>query len=458
MSGSSLPGDDGPAPVDGKADLIAYMEDGCKPREAWRIGTEHEKFAFRLSGLRPLPYADSPGIRDVLAGLTRFGWEPVYEGENVIALSGKSGESITLEPGGQVELSGAPVETIHQTCAEVREHLQQVRSIGKQLGIAMMGMGFNPKWTRDDMPWMPKDRYTIMRDYMPRKGAHGLDMMLRTCTVQVNLDFLSEADMVRKFRVGLALQPVVTAMFANSPFVEGKPSGYLSYRSHLWTDTDPDRCGMMPFVFDDGFGFESYVEWMLDVPMYFVYRGGAYIDASGQSFRDFLDGKLPALPGERPRLADWSDHLTTVFPEVRLKKFLEMRGADGGPWRRLCALPAFWVGLLYDDTALDAAWELVKDWSVEEMAALRDAVPRDGLDAKIRNHTVLDLARAAVNLSREGLKRRARTDMWGGDESQFLATLEQIVDAGVSPAEAKLAAYDGRWEGNTDRAFEEYAY
>ena len=453
-----MPGDEGSTPVNGKADLIAYMEAGCKPREAWRIGTEHEKFAFRLSDLRPLPYADSPGIRDVLDGLTRFGWEPVHEGDNVIALKGKNGDSITLEPGGQVELSGAPVETIHQTCAEVREHLQQVRGIGKDLGIAMMGIGFNPKWTRDDMPWMPKDRYAIMRDYMPRKGAHGLDMMLRTCTVQVNLDFLSEADMVRKFRVGLALQPVATAMFANSPFVEGKPSGYLSYRSHLWTDTDPDRCGMMPFVFDDGFGFESYVEWMLDVPMYFVYRGGAYIDASGQSFRDFLYGRLPALPGERPTLADWSDHLTTVFPEVRLKKFLEMRGADGGPWRRLCALPAFWVGLLYDDTALDAAWELVKDWDVEEMAALRQAVPREGLEAKIRNHTVLDLARIAVNLSRDGLKQRARADMWGADESQFLATLEQIVDAGVSPAESKLAAFHGRWEGNTDRAFEEYAY
>ncbi len=444
--------------MDGKADLIAYMEAGCKPREAWRIGTEHEKFAFRPSDLRPLAYADTPGIRDVLMALAHYGWQPVYEGENVVALTGGKGDSITLEPGGQVELSGAAVETIHQTCAEVQAHLRQVRAVGKKLGIAMMGMGFNPKWAREDVQWMPKERYAIMRAYMPTKGAHGLDMMLRTTTVQVNLDFATEADMVRKFRVGLALQPVATAMFANSPFAEGRPSGYLSYRSHMWTDTDPDRCGMLPFVFEDGFGFERYVDWMLDVPMYFVYRDGTYIDASGQSFRDFLDGRLPALPGVLPTLADWSDHLTTVFPEVRLKKFLEMRGADGGPWRRLCALPAFWVGLIYDDTALDAASDLVKDWSVAEMAALREAVPRDGLDATIRNHSVLDLARTTLSLSREGLKRRARTDMWGADESHFLATLEQIVDTGLTPAEYKLAAFDGRWEGNIDRAFEEYAY
>jgi len=442
-------------------ELVAYLEAGCKPAADWRIGTEHEKFAFTLGDHRPLAYEranGTAGIRDVLEGLTRFDWQPVYEGQHVIALKGADGASITLEPGGQVELSGAMLATIHQTCEEVQEHLRQVREVGRELGIAMMGMGFNPKWSRDEVPWMPKGRYGIMRAYMPTKGDHGLDMMLRTCTVQVNLDFASEADMVKKFRVALALQPVATALFANSPFADGRPTGYQSYRSLAWTDTDPDRTGMMPFVFEDGFGFERYVEWMLDVPMYFVYRDGTYIDASGQSFRDFLAGRLPALPGERPTMSDWADHLTTVFPEVRLKQFLEMRGADGGPWRRLCALPALWVGLLYDGPTLDAAWDIVKDWTIGEMEALRVEVPKQGLMAPFRNRTVLDLARDTLCLARQGLKARNRLDFWGGDETHFLATLEQIVDSGVTPAENKLAAFHGRWQGDIDRAFEEYAY
>lgn len=441
-----------------KSGLTAYLAAGCKPRDLWRIGTEHEKFAFRLDDHSPLAYDSRPGIRDVLNALTRFGWQPVCENGNVIALSGTNSATVSLEPGGQVELSGAAVETIHQTCEEVNQHLRQVREICKELDIAMMGMGFNPKWRREDMHWMPKERYRIMQNYMPTRGDHGLDMMLRTCTVQVNLDYSDEDDMVRKFRIGLALQPVVTAMFANSPFVEGKVAGYLSYRSHMWTNTDPDRCGMMPFVFEDGFGFERYVEWMLDVPMYFVNRDGKYIDAAGQSFRDFMDGRLPALPGERPTLSDWEDHLTTAFPEVRLKTFLEMRGADGGPWRRLCALPAFWIGLLYDQAALNAAWELVKDWSVAEMAMLRAEVPRHGLATTFRNRTVLDLARDALGMSREGLRSRACIDSWGQDETIYLATLEQIVDSGLSPADNKLAAFHGRWNGEIDRAFEEYVY
>src|SRR5690606_16169634 len=311
-----------------------------KPRERWRIGTEHEKFVFRRRDLRRADYES--GIRPLLEGLTRFGWTPVLENGNPIALC--QGEaSISLEPGGQLELSGAPLETIHQTCAEVGQHLKQVREVTEELGLGMLGMGFDPKWRRDDVPWMPKGRYRIMREYMPKRGKLGLDMMLRTCTVQVNLDFSDEADMVRKFRASLALQPIATALFAASPFVEGKPTSFQSWRSHVWTDTDPDRCGMLPFVFEEGFGFERYVDWMLDVPMYFVYRDGRYIDASGQSFRDFMEGRLPALPGERPQMGDWTDHLTTAFPEVRLKRYLEMRGADGGPWDRLCALPAFWV-------------------------------------------------------------------------------------------------------------------
>ncbi len=444
--------------VESRAQLIEWFESGGKPSDAWRIGTEHEKFAFRTDDLSPLPYEGNPGIRDLLTGLQRFGWEPIFEGDNVIALKGENGANVSLEPGGQFELSGAPLETIHQTCEELHEHLRQLRIINKELGVSMLGIGFHPKLKREEVPWMPKGRYKIMREYMPKKGSLGLDMMLRTCTVQVNLDFADEADMVRKFRVGMALQPVCTALFANSPVLEGKPSGYLSLRSQIWTDTDPDRSGILPFAFEDGFGFERYVDYALDVPMYFVYRDGAYIDASGQSFRDFMRGELPALPGELPTMTDWADHTTTIFPEVRLKKYIEMRGADGGPWRRLCALPAYWVGLLYDTPALDAAWDLVKDWTAEEVVGMRNAVPAQGLNAPFRDGTLLDIARRSLEISRCGLKNRNRLDFWGEDECHFLATLEQSADSGLTPAENKLAAYHGRWDENVDRAFEEYAY
>ncbi|HYE48547.1 MAG TPA: glutamate--cysteine ligase [Azospirillaceae bacterium] len=446
------------APVTDRRQLVEYLEQGCKPPEDWRIGTEHEKFAFRLSDKRPLPYDGADGIGEILRQLAaRFGWEPVYEGENVIALL-KAQANITLEPGGQFELSGAPLATIHQTCGEVGEHLSQVRQIGADLGIGMIGLGFNPKWRRDEIPWMPKGRYKIMREYMPKKGTMGLDMMTRTCTVQVNLDFRSEADMVKKFRVSLALQPIATALFANSPFKEGRPNGFQSLRSHVWTDTDNDRCGDLPFVFEDGFGFERYADHALGVPMYFVYRDGTYNDASGQSFRDFLQGRLPAMPGELPLMTDWADHLTTLFPEVRLKRFLEMRGADGGPWKRLCALPALWVGLLYDDTALDAAWDMVKDWTEEERAGLRRDVPRLGLDAPFRQGRVQDLARRTVEIAREGLRGRARTAGMGDDETIYLETLAQIADSGITSSTELLRKFEGEWGGDVDRLYEEYAY
>jgi glutamate--cysteine ligase len=444
--------------IESKAQMIEWFEAGNKPPEAWRIGTEHEKFAYRIDDHKPLAYDSSPGIRDLLVGMQRFGWKPVLEEGNVIALSGDNGANISLEPGGQFELSGAPVETLHQTCDEVQEHLRQIREVNKDLGVAMIGIGFHPDLRREDAPWMPKGRYKIMRDYMPKKGSMGLDMMLRTCTVQVNLDFASEADMVRKMRVSMALQPIATALFANSPFREGEATSYVSLRSHVWTDVDADRSGILPFVFEDGFGFERYVDYALDVPMYFVVRDGKYIDASGQSFRDFLDGKLPALPGEKPTMGDWIDHTTTLFPEVRLKQFLEMRGADGGPWRRICALPAFWVGLLYDSVALDASWELIKDWTADEVTEMRNAVPATGLATPFRNRAVIDIARDVLEISRLGLKNRARLDFWSQDESHFLSTLEQIVDSGITPAENKLAAFNGRWGHSVDRAFEEYAY
>ena len=438
--------------------LVEHLASGCKPREAWRIGTEHEKFGFRVADLSPLPYEGSDGIGVLLQQLAEnFGWQPDYEGDKVIALK-RGGCSITLEPGGQFELSGDLLENLHQTCNEVHTHLAEVRSIAEPMGLGFVGLGFHPRATRDEIPWMPKGRYRIMRDYMPKVGSLGLDMMKRTCTVQVNLDFDSEQDMVEKFRVSLALQPIATALFANSPFVEGKPSGYLSYRSHIWTDTDADRTGLLPFVFEDGFGFERYAEWMLDVPMYFVRRNGRYIDSAGQSFRDFLDGRLPALPGEVPTMADWEDHLTTAFPEVRLKRFLEMRGADGGPWKSLCALPAFWVGLLYDPRALSACVDLVRDWSLEDMQGLREAVTRQGLQATIGGRSVQDLARELLELAHRGLAARKRYNAAGDDETGFLRTLRDTVESGRTPADRLLERYHGDWHEQVEPLFREQAY
>jgi glutamate--cysteine ligase len=454
----SAPSLSGGAPITDKRQLVEYLAGGCKPPREWRIGTEHEKFVFRLKDHSTVPYDGPDGIRALLQGLTRYGWKPVYDADTIVGLSDSGGGAISLEPGGQFELSGAPIETLHQTCKEVTEHLTQVRAVTSELGLGMLGLGFHPTAKREDVPWMPKRRYAVMRRYMPLKGKLGHDMMLRTCTVQVNLDFDSERDMVRKTRMSLALQPIAVALFAASPFVEGKPSGYLSYRSHVWTDVDPDRTGMLPFVFEPGFGFERYVDYMLDVPMYFVYRDGAYVDVAGQSFRDFIAGRLPGLPGAVPAMSDWIDHLTTVFPEVRLKRFLEMRGADGGPWRRLCALPALWTGLFYDGVALDAACDLVADWTQEERDRLRSEIPRSGLKTPFRRGTVRDVAVAVVDIARAGLRRRKRLDGAGQDESHFLETLAEIAAAGRTPAEQLLEDYETRWKHRIDPVFEQEAY
>lgn len=448
---------DSPA-IAGVADLARYLADGCKPKSAWRIGTEHEKFVFCRNSLKPLPYDGPKSIRALLEALIPEGWTPVFEGGNPIALTHADGSSITLEPGGQLELSGAPLETIHDTCVETSAHLNKLKAIAEPLGIGMIGLGFHPKWPREAFPWMPKGRYAIMRRYMPTRGTRGLDMMLRTCTVQVNLDFASEADMIKKFRVALALQPVATALFANSPFVEGKPNGFKSYRADVWTDTDPDRTGTPEFVFESGMGFERYVDYMLDVPMYFVHRGDRYVDASGQSFRDFMAGKLPALPGERPTLADWADHITTAVPEVRLKRYLEMRGADGSRWCHLCALPALWVGLLYDDAALDAAWDLAKAWTPADRFALAAVARRDGLAASFKCRPLDDLAREVLAIAREGLARRARRNDAGEDETKFLDVLEEIVATGHTQADELLDLYHGAWNGSVDPAFEAFSY
>jgi glutamate--cysteine ligase len=447
-----------PPPLEDFSELVAYIAAGAKPRDRWRIGTEHEKFAYRRADLGRLDYDGPQGIRTMLEGLQRFGWQPVREAGNIIALTMDSA-SITLEPGGQFELSGAPLDNVHQTCAEVHTHLAQVKAVAEEMDVGFLGLGFDPKWRRDDIPIMPKGRYNLMLGYMPTRGNLGPDMMLRSCTVQVNLDFGSEADMVQKFRIALALQPLTTALFANSPFTEGKPNGFLSFRSQVWTDTDPDRTGMLPFVFDGDMGYEAYARHALDVPMYFVYRDGEYLDARGQSFRDFMAGRLPALPGEKPTLKDWEDHLTTLFPEVRLKTFLEMRGADGGPWASLCALPALWVGLLYDQGAQDAAWDLIKHFSVEEMARIRAEVPRLGLATPLnQGGTLLDLAGPVLELAAAGLRARARPGAITGDETEYLATLQDTVAAGRTPAEILLERYKDAWNQSVDPIFTELAY
>jgi glutamate--cysteine ligase len=447
-------------PIGSQRELVDWIAQGVKPKPQWRIGTEHEKIPFYVEDLSPVPYEGRRGIRALLEGMEHLlGWEPILEGDHPIGLYDVTGGgAISLEPGGQFELSGAPVETLHDTASETNAHLAQVKEVARPLGIGFLAIGMSPKWTRDETPFMPKRRYEIMRNYMPKVGTRGLDMMFRTATVQVNLDFGSEADMVKKLRVSLALQPVATAMFANSPFTEGKLNGLVSMRSEIWRDTDKARSGMLPFAFEDGMSFERYVDYALDVPMYFVKRGSTYHDVAGASFRDLMDGKLAQLPGERATLSDWANHLSTLFPEVRLKRYLEMRGADVGPTERIAALSAFWTGLLYDEAALDGAWELVKTWSRADRQALRDKVPRQGLNAVIGNRTVRDVARDALLLSSRGLARRAHIDALGRDETVYLAPVEEIVASGRTAAEDLAAQYAGAWKKTVDPAFRELAY
>src|SRR5580693_7190114 len=447
-------------PIERREELVDWIAQGAKPKSRFRIGTEHEKFAFTLDNHQPVPYQGRRGIRSLLEGMEHLlGWQPITEGDNIIGLFDVTGGgAISLEPGGQFELSGAQLETVHQTSSELMAHLAQVREVAEPLRIGFLGIGMTPSWSRAAMPKMPKGRYKIMTEYMPKVGKLGLDMMYRTCTVQTNLDFSSEADMVKKLRVSVALQPVATALFANSPFTEGKPNGYLSFRSEIWRDTDNARSGMIPWAFESGMGFERWVDYALDVPMYFVKRGDEYIDVAGSSFRDFFDGKNPALPGERPMLSDWANHLSTIFPEVRLKRYLEMRGADGVPWGRLPALPAFWVGLLYDDTSLNAAWDLAKHWNAHERQALRDDVPRFGFKARIRDRYLFEIAKECVALAHSGLRRRGHIDHLGRDESRHLEPLERIIDSGRTPAEEMLEKFHGPWQGSVDPAYTEYAF
>ena len=454
MSGPSAPN---ATPVTGKADLVERLASGCKPKDQWRIGTEHEKIGFAKADHSPLPYDGPTSIHAMLTGLQRFGWAPVEEAGKLIALK-RDGASVSLEPGGQFELSGAPLEHIHQTCAEVSRHLNEVKDVADEIGAGFLSLGFRPVTRLEDVPVMPKGRYKIMRDYMQKVGTHGREMMFRTCTVQANLDFGSEADMIRKFRVSLALQPVGTALFANSPFKEGELNGYKSYRSRIWLDTDADRTGMLPWVFEDGMGFERYVDYALDVPMYFVHRDGRYLDASGKSFRDFMEGRLDVVPGARPTISDWDDHLSTIFPEVRLKQFLEMRGSDTVGWDGLCAFPAFWVGLLYDDQALSVCEDIIKDWTAEQRQQLREDVPAQGLQATIAGRTLQDIAAQCLDVARSTLNGRARLNGHGENESVFLQPLDSIVRTGQSNADRLIALFKSQWDGDIARCYRECIY
>jgi glutamate--cysteine ligase len=446
-------------PIGSRDELVQWIAEGEKPIEDWRIGTEHEKFVFKQDTFEPVAYEGEAGISALMQGLMGCcGWEPIIEQGNIIALKrafGQPGANVSLEPGGQFELSGAPLETIHETAAETDEHLRQCHRAGGPLGLSFMGLGFSPKWTLAETPKVPKQRYGIMTQYMPKVGTMGLEMMYRTATIQVNLDFANEADMTQKMRIALALQPIATALFASSPFTEGKPNGFKSLRSEIWRHTDADRTGMLPFVFEDGMGYERLVDYALDVPMYFVYRDGRYIDAAGSCFRDFMAGKLPGLPGEIPTIDDWSDHVTTLFPEVRVKRFMEMRGADGGRAEMISALPAFWAGLLYDGAAREAAWDLVKDWSESERQALRDEAPRLALDTPMKGRLLLDVARDALAIAAEGLKARDRINSAGEDERVFLAPLEDIVESGKTNADVYLEKFEGPWKGRIEPIFAE---
>jgi glutamate--cysteine ligase len=447
-------------PIGARSELVDWIASGEKPREDWLLGTEHEKVPFYRADLSPVPYNGGRGIRALLEGMQeRTGWAPIMEDGHPIGLADdQGGGAISLEPGGQFELSGAPLANLHDTARETAQHLADVKAVGDKLGIGFLTLGMSPLWTRDQTPVMPKARYRIMTNYMPKVGTLGLDMMYRTSTVQVNMDYASEADMVKKLRVSLALQPIATAIFANSPFTDGKPNGHLSMRSNIWLDTDRNRTGMMAFAFEEGFGYERYVDWALDVPMYFVKRDSTYHDVAGASFRDLFAGKLAQMPGERATRSDWANHVSTLFPEVRLKRYLEMRGADVGNLEHIVALSAFWTGLLYDETALDGAWELVKAWRAEQREQVRADVPKLALKASIAGRTVQDVARDALALSRAGLQRRACLDGTGQDETRHLVYAEEIVASGRTLAERLLERYHGAWGGSVLPAFTEYMF
>ncbi len=447
-------------PIKSRDELIAWIAQGAKPASNFKIGTEHEKFPFYTNTLEPVPYEGERGIRALLLGLQSInGWESIIENNNIIGLADiKEGGAISLEPGGQFELSGAPLDNLHQTLSETQNHLAQLKQVATPLGIRFLALGSSPKWTLQETPIMPKARYKIMANYMPKVGSRGLDMMFRTSTVQVNLDFNSEADMVKKLRVSLALQPIATALFANSPFTEGKLNGFKSYRSEIWRDTDNQRAGMLPFAFETGMGFERYVDYALDVPMYFLKRGDTYHDVTGASFRDLMNGNFKHMPHEQAYISDWANHLGTIFPEVRLKRYLEMRGGDVGPLPMITAFSAFWTGLLYNKTALDAAWDIAKKWNGEQRQTLRDNVPKLALQTKVAGIRVLDIAHELIKISSTGLKARAILNDEGQDETEYLAPLYRQIDAGKTQADALIEQFNSKTHDKIETVFQHCVY
>ena len=447
--------------IQSKEDLIKPFQNGEKKPSDFKIGTEHEKFVFHIDTLKPVPFSGESGIENLLLALKKYGWESILEDGNTIGLSrdkSLGGGTITLEPAGQLELSGAPLTNIHETFNELDEHRSQISKEGSNLGLGFLGAGLTPDWSFDEMPIMPKSRYQIMKNYMPKKGNLGLDMMFRSTTIQVNLDYSSESDMIKKFKVSLALQPIATALFANSPFLDGNLTGYNSFRSHIWTDTDPDRTGMLPFVFDGEMSYEKYVDYALKVPMYFIYRDGNYLDVSGSSFEDFLNGDLDELPNEKPNIIDWENHLTTIFPEVRLKSFLEMRGADGGSFESVCALSSFWVGLLYDSESLDSSFDLIKDFNIKQLQELRIEVAKNGLHSIIGGIEIQEIAKKVLKLSREGLRNRNILNENGDSEEIFLDPLQKILSSGKSPSDDLIQKFSNNWNKNLVNMYKEYTF
>ena len=428
--------------------LVKIFSEGCKEKIKWKIGTEHEKFGFKKKSLEPINFQD---IQQIFLKLSnKYNWEKVFEDSNLIALK-KNNASITLEPGGQIELSGAPMKNLFETCKEVNQHQSELDDICKSMEIDFLGMGLLPKWKLNKIKLMPKKRYKIMSEYMPQVGSKGLDMMFRTATIQANYDFSSESDMVKKMRVSQSLQPIIIALYANSPFVDGKITNYKSFRSFIWTKTDKKRCGILPFIYDNSFSFERYVDYLLDIPMYFIIRDNEYINMTKYTFRNFLEKKV--LKKIEPNLEDWKIHLTTVFPEVRLKTFIELRGADGGPWSRVCALPAFWTGILYDKKNLNEIWTKISHWDYSGIVNFYENVRRDGLNTFTPDGEKLsDFTKTILNQSGEGLVRRnIKTDR--GNESIFLEPLKKILESGKSPAEMWKKLFFSEWKNDIDMLY-----
>lgn len=435
--------------------LIAYFATGAKPRSEWRIGTEYEKVAVERKTGRAARYFGRNGIEELLRRLAdRYGWTPRSEGDHVIALQGERA-TITLEPGAQVELSGEPCESIHCAHAELTEHVSQIVSVGEEIGIAFLGLGMQPLSPVEDIEWVPKARYGIMGPYMQKVGTLGHRMMKQTATVQTNIDFSDERDAMEKMRVTMGLSPILTAMFANSPICDGRLNGYMSFRQHVWTDTDRDRCGLLPFVFSRDAGFEDYADWALGVPMYFIRRDDRFVDLSGLPFREFLK---KGAAGHHATLADWQLHLTTLFPEVRLKTYIEVRSVDSQPPERMLALPALMKGVLYDADCLLGAWDLVKGWSFGERLDLYDASHRDALMARVRGVRLLDLARELCAIARVGLRRQNLRNGRGEDETVYLNGIERQLESGVSPARVIADRWAGEWEERIDRLIGFAAY